>query len=249
MSQQPRTLFATREPDDLSTYLHRQLVGFAAFLLPAVVVLVNEVRPTPVLQGRLLESISAYYYTAGIAILVGGLVALTAFFVTYRGYNNKHRGRDLFAAWIAGGAAFLVAFFPTDAPLESLRPLWWAKWMGWTHFVAAAVLFLTLTYFSWTLFTKSGDGAKPTTYSGKWWRNLVHYVCAAAMAACVIWAAIAGYLSKPIFLPETIALMAFGLSWLVKGRVDTTIATVFSDPGAVVREVRRASRGNTTAAP
>jgi hypothetical protein len=240
MAANPKHLFEPLEQDDKSTHLHRQLVGYVAIALPWVVLLLHQWRPTKELLslGR-LDSISAYYYTAGIAALVGSLAALTAFFVTYRGYDNENRGGDLFAAWVAGGAALLVAFFPTDAPIKQMRPSWWAEWMGVTHFVAAAVLFLILTYFSIALFPKSKGNAKPRRFSSKWWRNVIHYTCGVVMVVCIIWA----WSWRPvIFWPEAVALMAFGLSWLVKGRVDATLVTVLTDPAAVVREMREATQ-------
>ena len=228
-----KDFFEPLRQDDKSTQLHRQLVGYVAIALPWVVLLVDKWRPTKELVslGR-LDSISAYYYTAGIAALVGSLVALTAFFITYRGYDNKHRRWDLLAAFVAGIAALLVAFFPTAAPLKELRPSWWAEWMGVTHFAAVAVLFVTLTIFSWTLFPKGS--------SWNQLRNLLQYLCGVVMIGCIVWAWL--WRDKEIFLPETVALTAFGVSWLLKGRVDTTLAALLTDPKSIVREVQKAVR-------
>ncbi len=42
------------------------------------------------------------------------------------------------------------------------------------------------------------------------------------MAGCILWAGVATYLDKPIFLPEAIALESFAVSWLTKGRAERT---------------------------
>src|SRR5215831_12357977 len=227
LASKSRRFFEPENPDDLSTTLHRQLVGWVAISLPAVVVLFSKWRPIDGLpHGRVLDSNSAYYYTPGIAAFVGSLGALAAFFVVYRGFNNKYRNTELRLAWTAAFAALVVATFPTKAPAQHLIPVWYQVWMSWAHFGGAALLFVVLTWFSWILFTKSEDDKEPARYSAKWWRNAIHKACAVVMAACIVWAAIAVQLDAPIFYPETLALIAFGTSWLVKGRVDTTLREI-----------------------
>ncbi len=239
----PRALFAAREQDDLSTHLHRQLIGYVAFLFSWILLLIAWSRSTKELPGlEILDSVSAYYYTGAVAAFVGCLVALAAFLFTYRGYGKENEQRpDLLAGWIAGIAALLVAFFPTTAPLIVLKPSWWEPWMRVTHYVGAIVLFGTLIFFSLFLFPKSSKG-KPIT-PGKWWRNRVYYLCGGVMVGCMAWAAIAGFYDRSIFWPETVALMAFGVSWLTKGRADWTLVTAVRHPRQLFYEVSRAVRG------
>jgi MFS family permease len=238
-----RSLFAARERDDLSTHLHRQLIGYVAFLFSWILLLIAWWRSTRELPGlEILGSVSAYYYTGAVAAFVGGLVALAAFLFTYRGYGKEAEQRpDLVAAWIAGIAALLVAFFPTTAPLVSLKPSWWEPWMRVTHYLGAVVLFGTLIFFSVVLFPRS-QGI-PERFGGKWWRNRIYYLCGGLMVACMAWAAIAGFYDKTIFWPETVALMAFGVSWLTKGRADWTLTTAVRHPRQLYSEVRKAIRG------
>jgi hypothetical protein len=108
------SLFATAEQDDLSSHLHRQLIGYLGMTLPFLLWVIAGWRPTEGLpRWGLLTSVSAYYYTGSVAAFVGILVALAAFLVTYRGYKNEQNRRDRIAAIIASVAAIGVAFFPT----------------------------------------------------------------------------------------------------------------------------------------
>ncbi len=216
-------LFAPTKKDDLSSHLHRQLVGWVALMLPILLVIIAEVRPTKGLKpGVILDSVSAYYYSGAVAAFCGSLVALTAFFFTYRGYKGGRR--DLQTAWVAGIASLLVAFFPTTAPVTALKPMWWASWMWWVHHISAAVLFGCLIYFSLALFRKSStQGQLP---ADKKWRNYCYSLCGWGMLLCMLWALGFGLSERSIFLPETTALALFAVSWLVKGRADWTLKTI-----------------------
>jgi len=89
------------------------------------------------------------------------------------------------------------------------------------HFVFAAALFVLLAYISYFRFTRLGD--QPT--EAKLTRNHVYRRCTAAMIVCVALIPVVDLthlavrlaLIRPVFLLETLALWAFGLSWLVKG--------------------------------
>jgi len=62
------SLSALQERDDLSSHLHRQLIGWVALTLPFLLVIIAGWRPTAKLQRwDLLDSISAYYYTGALA--------------------------------------------------------------------------------------------------------------------------------------------------------------------------------------
>ena len=215
-------LFAPTKQDDKSSHLHRQLVGWVALLLPILLWTIADLRPTKGLpRGQILDSISAYYHTGAVAAFCGSLVALTAFFFTYRGYEKGRR--DLQTAWIAGVASLLVAFFPTTAPLAALTPPWWAPWMRVIHYISAVVLFGCLTYFSLVLFRKSSQG---TLTVDKKWRNRCYLVCGVGMLACMLWALISGLNGGSIFWAEATALVLFAVSWLVKGRAGWTLMTI-----------------------
>ena len=87
--------------------------------------------------------------------------------------------------------------------------------------MAATVMFLTLAYFSYCLFTKSNG--QPTPQKRK--RNVVYRICGVAIVACIVLVGVFKlFLAAtpiadldPAFWLESLALWAFGISWFVKG--------------------------------
>ncbi|HZX58346.1 MAG TPA: DUF998 domain-containing protein, partial [Mucilaginibacter sp.] len=143
---------------------------------------------------------------------------------TYKGYNKA----DRISAIIAGTGALATAVFPTNSdnttnfceviakPCSSLS--------NTVHFLGAAVFFVTLAYMSIFLFTKSNK-KKEDIRKPKRTRNRVYITMGIIMLVALIGivllripaveSAIGAY--QPEFWFETIALWAFGFSWLVKG--------------------------------
>jgi hypothetical protein len=212
---------APSRPDDLSDNAHRQLIGYIGLVLPALLILIAVVRDG-IERWRNLESISAYYYTGAVAAFVGMLVALALFLFTYRGYKNKYNRADRWVAKVAAGAALVIAFFPTAAPVGLPALSWWTPTTGVLHHVAAIVLFAMFAVFAFWLFRLTADGEQPAADKRR--RNNVYLVCGIAIVGCIGWAGFNGVNGRPIFLPESIALIAFAVSWLVKGYAHRTIA-------------------------
>ena len=209
-------------PDDLSGHAHRQLIGYLGLLIPFLLVIVAGMRPIDALpRWGLLDSISAYYYSGASDLFVGLLVALGLFLLTYRGYRNRYRWADRSAAIIAGVAALGVAFFPTKAPAKALTLDWCTPATAIIHYVSAVVLFAVFAVYSLWLFRLAADGERPTP--GKRRRNRVCLVCGIVIVAGMAWALLAALRGESIFWPETVALAAFAVSWLVKGRAYRSI--------------------------
>ncbi len=208
-------------PDDQSDHAHRQLIGYIGLVLPILLILMALVRDG-VAQWRSLESISEYYYTGAVAAFVGMLVALALFLFTYRGYKNNYYWADRAASMTAATAALGVAFFPTAAPAGVAALSWWSPLTGVLHYVFAVTLFAMFAVFALWLFriTASGEQVPPD----KQWRNRVYLLCGIVIVASIIWAGVAHLNGRPIFWPESIALVAFAVSWLVKGYALATIA-------------------------
>jgi hypothetical protein len=209
------------QPDDNSSRAHRQLIGYIGLVLPILLILIVLVRDG-MERWRSLDSISAYYYTGAVAAFVGMLVALALFLFTYRGYRNQHYWADRAASIIAAAAALGVAFFPTKAPADTLTLPWWSPETGVLHFVSALVLFTMFAVFAlWLFRITSSEKEVP---SDKRWRNRVFLFCGITIVVSIIWAVIALRNDRYIFWPESLALVAFAVSWLVKGYAHTTIA-------------------------
>jgi len=199
-------------PDDLSGDAHRRLIGWIGLLLPALLVAIA-IERDGLERWRSLESISAYYYTGAVAAFVGMLVALALFLFTYRGFDNPYQKADRAVAITAGIAALGVAFFPTEAPAGVPPLAWWTRSTGVVHHGFAAVLFAMFAVFALWLFRIRPDGKTETTG----WRNKIYLACGAVIVACIAWAGFNGATGRQIFVQESIALVAFAFSWLVKG--------------------------------
>ena len=210
-------------PDDLSDRAHRQLIGYIGLVLPVLLIVIANWRDG-LEQWKKLPSISAYYYTGAVTVFVGMLVALALFLFTYRGYANKYHRYDRAAAVIAASAALGEAFFPTKVPEGFVALTWWAPWNGVVHLISATVLLLMFALFALWLFRVTPDGQ--AVAPDRKWRNRVYLICGVAILACLAWAGWAGKHGWPIFWPESFALVAFSISWLVKGDAHQTIAQV-----------------------
>ena len=212
--------FPKPELDDVSGYGHRLAIGFVGLLLPFSLWLIAGLRPTEGLaQWKLLNSVSAYFYTGASPAFSGALIALAVFFFTYRGYENVNQFYDRLAAILAGIAAILVVFFPTSPPGALPAPSWWGPVMKTIHLTAAVILFGSFAYFSLFLFRKS-KVEKADLPRDKRWRNGFYAFFGYAMIGSILWLIIAAATSRPIYWPETAALVFFALSWLLKGRLD-----------------------------
>lgn len=213
------------QPDDLSDHAHRQLIGYIGLSLPIVLVMVAGVRsPEGPDRWKVLDSVSAYYYSGAIAVFVGLLVALSLFLLTYRGYENKYHKFDRAAAVVGGLAALGVAFFPTRAPQDVPKPDFWEPVTGMLHYSSAVTLFTMFAVFSLWLFRLKTPGERATR--DKRLRNHLYLMCGVTIVASIVWAVVNGRHKRPIFVPESIAVMAFAVSWLAKGRALRTIRLV-----------------------
>jgi hypothetical protein len=196
-----------------AAYTHlQQIVGVIAVTLPFVLIIGNRA-----LSGDELESsISAYYHTPMGDVFVGALCALAVFFLSYNykplpGFNLDNK-----LSTLAAVAALGVAFFPTtsDASVATQSE----QVVGRVHLTFAGLLFTLLAVFALFLFPRSG-GAKT---AAKKQRNIVYRTCGVIIVAAMVMVPVSNWLDPPAWLHaffwlETICVVAFGISWLVKG--------------------------------
>ena len=206
---------------DLSGDQHRRLIGWIGLFLPLILIGLALERDGLKTWSR-LESISAYYYSGAVTVFVGMLVSLALFLFTYRGYKNDYHKWDRTTAIIAGFAALIVALFPTAAPKHLPVLAWWRPWTGELHHAGAIVLFAMFAVFALWLFRIDKDGKPQMTRP----RDRIYFACGLVIVGCILWAGYNGFRSAPIFWPEAIALIAFSISWLVKGYADEKVVSV-----------------------
>ena len=223
-------------PDDLSTDSHRRLIGWIGLLLPGAMLVA-----VWLFQGgtelRRLDSISAYFYSCAVAAFLGMLISLALFLLTYRGFDNPTNEWDRRLSNWAAIAALGVAAFPTAPPPGINGPSWWADWMGLVHLGFAVALFSLFAAISgWRFTMKHTKAFWPTIWGWLfgWWkadkevsqaerskenRNRFHFLCAAVIVLAMLTAVGCKLIGWQIFWAEWVALAAFAVSWLVKGRV------------------------------
>jgi hypothetical protein len=200
----------------------RKAIGFLGILLPAILLLGNF---TLGKCHSIENSISHYYYTTMGDVFVGILCAVALFLIAYKGYD-KLDGR---ACNLAGICALGIAFFPTEVDANSnCNNIQIANAMNLSvvHYISAALFFTTLALISLFLFTKTGNAENISIQKVK--RNRIYKVCGVIMLTSIVLIACVGFIPaigsklqdyKPVFVLEWIALIAFGVSWLVKGEL------------------------------
>jgi len=191
----------------------RRAIGFLGVALPFAV----SIGALLIFHTGIQGSISGYYYTGTRDVLVGILWAIGFFLLSYKGYGAV----DNIAGDLGCTFALGVSLFPT-AP--EVNPSAAARLIGNFHFAFAALFFLTLIFFSLYLFTKTD---KPVMSARKVQRNRVYRVCGYVMLTSLLLIALDHFLPAavtaplqpldPIFWLETLAIVAFGVSWLTKG--------------------------------
>ncbi|MBI1768397.1 MAG: hypothetical protein HY015_08340 [Bacteroidetes bacterium] len=194
-----------REEQQIISYLTlRVLIGAAGIALPVLCPIV-----TYILSGYFfMPSISDYYYSPARNIFEGILFVLAFFLLAYRGYDT----RDSIIANFGFAFALGVALLPCQSSYSAI------------HFISAGLLFGVFIWFSLVQFTKHKGDVKSES---KVTRNRVYVICGWVMVASIVGIALSEIAMSEtmraqnhvVFWCESIALWAFGCSWLVKGEV------------------------------
>ncbi|WP_273291450.1 hypothetical protein [Winogradskyella sp.] len=204
-----------------------KLIGVLGMLLP---ILIYTFLVTSAGHTEVLESISHYFYTRSNPIFII-VVSLMAIFLMIYKYKEPI---DFYLSFFAGVAALCVLLFPTDSIVDACNGLCGGHTIAFLeddkfrvgfHYVSAAVFLGILTYMCFFLFTRS-DKMKPLRSTQKNKRNIIYIVCGCLMTLALV-VIFLGFLKvipddvyrahKLTFWMETLAVEAFGFSWLVKG--------------------------------
>ncbi len=204
----------------------RRAIGILGILLPTIVAV------GAVTLGdctSIQKSISVYYNTVMRNVLISILSALAFFMFAYRGYDYKDRIVGILTFIFALG----IAFFPPAGEMiincdyiipQLQRP----GWVRFVHLASAMLFFITLSVNSFFLFTRT-DSKNVIFTPEKKKRNILYRTCGLVIFGSLILITVWMWFFEnkypelekyhPVFWLETLALAAFGISWLVKGEV------------------------------
>lgn len=208
--------------DTMESYKNlRRFIGGMAFALPILCVI-----------GGLLfsdvgikEHISSYYYSNMRDLVVGILVAIGIFLITYKGYSIE----DNVVTTISGICSIGIAFFPCST-IEIIKVGIFQIGSNISvilHCIFAIVFFMLLAYNSYFLFTKTGTDLS----DNKKIRNTIYRTCGVLILVASLLQGVCTFLNKYSFVKdyslmlifEIVILFSFGVSWFVKGE------TIFKD--------------------
>ncbi|HWA66709.1 MAG TPA: hypothetical protein VG899_10125 [Mycobacteriales bacterium] len=196
------------EDTALSYAAIRRVIGLAGIALPFVL------GAAAVHDGTLKDSMSSYYYSGLRDYFTGTMCVIGVFLFCYE-FRAPHV--EAWLAKLAGLAALGVAFFHT-APIGPVSS--GVRVRSDIHFGCAAVLFAILGDIAFQFFPSAQSAAELRAHERRFYR------------ACglVIWGGIAGYAVASnafpgfchhhpvLFWVETACVLAFSLSFLVKGQ-------------------------------
>jgi hypothetical protein len=190
----------------------RAIIGYVGLTLPVVLLLAGAV------DGHIESSLSAYYYTKVGNVFTGALCVIGIFLLAYR---LTSWAIDNIATTLAGISALGVAFFhaaPKNATLSQLR-------LADVHLTCAAALFILLGAISLFIFPR--DVLPNQRWRANWYMALGALIWLSIILMPTLnWLAGSFYDGNHVFfILETVCVMAFSVSFILKGHGQT------SDPG------------------
>lgn len=227
----------------------RKTIGWLGMLLPIVLIISNyllnefnllntptliniECSRTYIADGFLKASISHYYYSAVGEIFTGTLSAVSMFMFCYKGHHNRNHEigiSDNALTNIIGLSALGIVIFPTSSPeciSDNIRTFMSSPFLGTIHLIMAAIFFTSLSYMSIINFRRTEN----VHSFGKELKHKVMLFCGISMLVCIFIIFIYGNFIeykydfidqlRPVFWLEAIALIFFGICWMIKGQVD-----------------------------
>jgi hypothetical protein len=243
------SLATTKTPDSenkevVSYFTMRKAIGWLGMALPFLLLIGNlvinntdlfnnasfvQIHPTYKYASDTSwkSSVSHYYYTTMGEIFTGTLFAVALFMICYTGHKKRKGERgwsDNVMTNLAGLCAMGVAIFPTSGELgmtDNLRSFISTKYIGVIHYVFAGSFFVLLALMSIINFRRS----QKIEDFGKGKDDDAYLTYGIVMLACLVLVPILGSIDsleqfRMTFVLEAIALVAFGSSWLRKGKAD-----------------------------
>lgn len=212
-----------------SDYRIRKLIGTLGLCLPFILL---------ISKGELLASMSHYYYsTLSSLFFIIILSAFALFLISYKGYKKDSTSEvisDDIITNIGGFAALIVVFVPTccidsnSAIIDLIcgnenYPLFGhkSKAKNVIHLISAAIFILSMGWMSKYKFTRNKDDVNNKLY--RICGNIV-FISVGFIVLMIILEELklgkgSWFFKYYVFIFETTAVIPFGISWLIKGKV------------------------------
>lgn len=237
----------------LKSYLFmRTVIGFIGIALPVTLLLGDLL----FLKGGVLPrgSLSAYYHSGMRDVFVGTLSMTAIFLITYKVFEH-HLDNTL--SMLAGVAALGVALFPTgrpgasDAPLTGLQERLGETTVAAIHYSCAVVFIASLAVMSYYFGVREGNRSqrrdnRTARMSPQFWQRF-HWGCATAIALAALFIVVTKWTGRldnySLLIGETVAVVAFGLSWLMKGLELEVLLSPVKVPSAAEDTTMAQTRG------
>jgi hypothetical protein len=209
----------------VSYLLTRMAVGILGILLPLVLTLIDAFLLDAPITAR--GSISAYYHSPARDFFVGTLCVIGVLLITYMAGKWNF---DFLMSAVAGIAVIGVAMFPTDRPdlapgaakcgaapdlpgCTTLQNRLGEALCAQIHYTSATIFLVSLVALSFVFALRERTV----------WLRVVHFAASGLIAGALL-LIVAGMLLdfsfgslSTLYVGEVIAVLAFGISWLVKG--------------------------------
>jgi len=209
-----------------SDYRIRKLIGILGLSLPVIL---------PLTKLEFLASISHYYYdTLSSLLFIIILSAFGLFLISYKGYKKEGKKEGLsddFLTNIAGLAALIVVFVPTSCTgstsdiIDALcktgnLPLFGHEVtvLNTIHLVSAGIFIMCMGWMSRFKFIRTRDESNKRVY--RHCGNLVFIAIGLLVVFLILEKLGVNFPLKHyyVYIFETMAIIPFGISWLVKGK-------------------------------
>lgn len=179
------------------------------------------------------SSISRYYYTTVGDLFTGILLTVALFLFTYRGYPQRDEElipSDSFMTNLAGICALGAAIFPISSNYcipDNVRAFISSEVIGYVHYIFEGFFLLSLSIISIFNFRRTAkieDFGKMPSHDFYKYCGIVMLICLSLIVVYAIWIeakfpALEKY--NIILILETIAMLAFGCSWIKKGSINS----------------------------
>ncbi len=218
----------------IKTYFNlRSALGLIAAVFPLVLLLGGYVT-----EGKILPSISDYYFSSMRDFVVGALVAIGIFLMGNKGHGRPEQNwrEDVIGIW-AGAAAIGLALFPNKPHSMGIETFFHAimddRISVVLHFMSSFVFLTSLTIFCLSRFARDATAGHRRIYRTCGWAIIAAGVVAtyASFVRAFDWFEARELVEawNMIFWLEALGIWAFCLSWVVKGQAERRNAVILND--------------------